>query len=250
MYPAALWATSLAAEDWERIERLRRAEPFDWRHVFPFRSKEDAGHEAPWLRFLAGENPDYPERILRASLGVAHWRLDRIAADTANLSTVNIHHWQQHNPVTTEALIQLTLGAPSPVYNGGLLHAPLRYFDTQRRRPGLPEDVAALVTHVAAAEVQVHLVNLSVTERREVVLQAGAFREHRFDSVHYETLGDASAYPGGGYTPGHVVPEDRHEPVGEPHVLVALPPRTRISLRLETTRFVNQPACSAPWAVS
>jgi hypothetical protein len=57
MYPTALWATSLDPADWERIERLRRAEPFDWRLVFPFRTKEDAGHEPPWLRFLAGDNP-------------------------------------------------------------------------------------------------------------------------------------------------------------------------------------------------
>ena len=227
-YPAALWATSLATEDWERIERLRRAEPFDWRDVFPFRSKEDAGHEAPWLRFLAGDNPDYPEHILRASLTVAQQRLDKIASDTADLTTVNIHHWQQHNPVTTEALIQLTLGAPSPIYNGGLLHAPLRYFDAPRRRPGLPEEVAALVTHVTAAEVHVQLVNLSAAQPREVIVQAGAFAEHRFDALSHA---------------------DQRTPVGSRHLTVSLPPRTQISLRLETSRFVNQPTYAAPWSL-
>ncbi|HEY3081105.1 MAG TPA: hypothetical protein VGM69_14530, partial [Chloroflexota bacterium] len=196
MYPTALWATSLDPADWERIERLRRAEPFDWRLVFPFRTKEDAGHEPPWLRFLAGDNPTYPEQILRASLGLAHWRLDGIRADESDLTAVHIHHWQQHNPVLTEALIQLTLGAPPPVYNGGLLHAPLRYFDALRRRPGLPEDVAALVTRVAAAEIDVHLVNLSPTNLRELVIQSGAFAEHRFDDVRYDALCDSSHYPG------------------------------------------------------
>ncbi|MDQ3699657.1 MAG: hypothetical protein M3442_01915, partial [Chloroflexota bacterium] len=197
MYPTAIWGASLDPTDWDRLERLRAAEPsIDWRRVIPFRSKEDAGHEPPWLRFLAGDNPTYPEQILRASLGLVHWRLDRIRADTADLATVNIHHWQQHNPVLTEALVQLTLGAPSPIYNGGLLHAPLRHFDADRRRPGLPPDVAALVTNVTREHLELHLVNLSPVASRAVVLQAGAFGEHRFDGVRYTAL-DSSAYPGG-----------------------------------------------------
>ncbi|HET7771333.1 MAG TPA: hypothetical protein VFN74_21360 [Chloroflexota bacterium] len=228
-YPAALWATSLEPADWERIERLRRAEAYDWRHVYQFRSKEDAGHEAPWLRFLAGANPDYPEQILRASLGVAQDRVEKIRADTADLTTVNIHHWQQHNPVTTEALVQLTLGAPSPVYNGGLLHAPLRYFDARRRRPGLPEDVAALVTRVTAEAVTLDLVNLSETEEREVVVQAGTFGEHRFESAEAE---------------------GRRIHLGGRWVVVALPPRARVELRLETARYVNRPTYAAPWAAT
>ena len=60
--------------------------------------------------------------------------------------------------MTTEALIQLTLGAPQLLYNGGLLLARLRYFDAQRRRPGLPPDVAALV---------------ETLEARRTVVQAG-----------------------------------------------------------------------------
>jgi hypothetical protein len=242
MYPTALWATSLDPADWERIERLRHAEPFDWRLVFPFRTKEDAGHEPPWLRFLAGDNPTYPEQILRASLGLAHWRLDAIRADDSDLSTVNIHHWQQHNPVLTEALIQLTLGAPPPIYNGGLLHAPLRYFDAIRRRPGLPEDVAALVTRVTAAELEVHLVNLSPTSPREVILQSGAFAEHRFEAVHYTTLADPATYPGpAAYAPPASATESHRAGVGGPHLLVCLPPSTHTSLTLATTRYVYAP---------
>ena len=42
---------------------------------------------------------------VRASLAVAYERVEKIQADTADLTTVNIHHWQQHNPVTTEALV-------------------------------------------------------------------------------------------------------------------------------------------------
>lgn len=246
MYPTALWATSLDPADWERIERLRRAEAYDWRLVFPFRTKEDAGHEPPWLRFLAGENPSYPEQILRASLGLVHWRLDAIRADRSDLTAVNIHHWQQHNPVLTEALIQLTLGAPPPIYNGGLLHAPLRYFDALRRRPGLPEDVAALVTRVTAAELEVQLVNLSPVSVREVVVQAGTFAEHRFESVRYTVACDPTVYPGAvAYAPPQLSTALRVAEIGGPHVLVHLPPNTQIHLTLTTSRYVNTPCYHA-----
>jgi hypothetical protein len=248
MYPTAIWALSLDPADWERIERLRRAEPFDWRLVVPFRTKEDAGHEPPWLRWLAGDNPTYPEQILRASLGQAHWRLDRIRADTSDLTQVNIHHWKQHNPVLTEALIQLTLGAPPPVYNGGLLHAPLRYFDAARRRPGLPQDVAALVSRVARDGVEVELVNLSPTTPREVVVQAGTFGEHRIEAVGYTALGDPSAYPGGArYAPPAVAMARHREAAGSRHVRVLLPPNSEIALTLEMARYVNRPSYATPW---
>ena len=68
----------------------------------------------------------------------------------ADLTQVDVHHWQDLNPVLTEALMQLTLGAPQIVYNGGLLTARVRYFDAERRRPGLPPDVAALVETLEA----------------------------------------------------------------------------------------------------
>ena len=97
--------------------------------VKAFRNKEEGGHDQPWLRFLAGDNPTYPEEILQAAYANVCRRLALIAQDDADLSQVYIHHWQEHNPVVTEALVQLTLGAPQIVYNGGLLHCRLRYYD-------------------------------------------------------------------------------------------------------------------------
>ena len=57
----------------------------------------------------------------------------------------DIHLWQDLNPVVTEVLTQLTWGAPQVVYNGGIAQARLRHYDAVRRRPGLPDRVAALV---------------------------------------------------------------------------------------------------------
>ncbi|MGH2460303.1 MAG: hypothetical protein ACRDIY_15715, partial [Chloroflexota bacterium] len=249
IYPTAVWHRSLEPADWERIERVRRTSGYDWRRVLSFRTKEDGGHEPPWLRFLAGDNPSYPEEILRESLGQVSWRLDQIRADQADLTRVNIHHWQQLNPVISEALIQLTLGAPPPIYNGGLLFAPVRYFDQDRRRPGLPPDVAALVTGLAAERVDLELVNLSPRHTREVVIQAGTFAEHRFVDARYTSLADSSAYPGPGgpYRPPEAASVSRTVPVQGSHVQVRLPPGTRIDLSLGTARYVGSATYRSPW---
>jgi hypothetical protein len=55
-------------------------------------------------------------------------------------------------------LIQLTMGGPLFMYNGGLPVTRLRYFDAQRKRPGLPEDVGALVEKLEDKRAVLHLV--------------------------------------------------------------------------------------------
>jgi hypothetical protein len=247
VYPTALWNLSQSGEDWARVERLRAVEQYDWRTVVPFRNKEDCGHEQPWLRFLAGENPTYPEDILRATYSMVCHRLALIGADQADLTKVHIHHWQQHNPVITEALVQLTLGAPQHIYNGGLLHCPVRYFDGHRKRPGLPQDVAALVEGVEAERVVVHLINLSPYAMRNVILQAGGFGEHQFLSATYATR--TSDYPGShhDYAPPPLQTELQPISVDDRHLQILLPPATAIRLELALARHVNQPSYALPW---
>ena len=248
IYPALLWNLSADAADWARVQALRERENYDWRNVFAFRTKEDSGHEQPWLEFIAGRNPGYPEAILREAYGQVAWRMDRIREDDADLSRVNIHHWQERNPVTTEALVQLTLGAPQLLYNGGLLSAPVRYFDADRNRPGLPLDVAALVTEVTGEVIALNLVNLHTVESRRVLIQAGSFGEHTFTHAHYTGRAIDSAYPKAGaryeYGAGEMFPPDPeptefHIEVNGPHLEVELPPNTQIQLRLEMRRYVN-----------
>jgi len=248
VYPTALWNVSQSEGDWERIERLRDAETYDWRRVIPFRNKEDGGHDQPWLRYLAGDNPTYPEEILRATYASVCRRLALIAADEADLSQVNIHHWQEHNPIICEALVQLTLGAPQIIYNGGLLLCRLRYFDVDAQRPGLPQDVAALVSTLEAERTVVTLINLSPFAERTLIVQAGGFGEHRFDAVTYDIL--TSDYPGSqkSYAPPPVTTAQATITVGENLLQVKLPPATQITLDLATTRYVNQPAYRQPFA--
>ncbi len=253
VYPTTIWTQSMDGADWARIERLRGAEQYDWRTVRVFRNKEDGGHEQPWLRFLAGDNPTYPEEMLRASYANVCRRLALIAQDDADLTQVYIHHWQEHNPVVTEALVQLTLGAPQVIYNGGLLHCRLRYFDGGSgegggKRPGLPPDVAALVTALEAERTVLHLVNLSQIRTRRVIIQAGGFGEHHFVSARYEVR--ISDYPGSHkeYTAPPLETESASTAIDGKFLRVTLPPATQIELDLTMERFVNPPCYALPSA--
>jgi len=248
IYPAAVWNLSMDPTDWERIDRIRRSEAFDWNHVVFHRGKEDAGHEQPWLRFIAGDNPNYPEAILRESYGQLCRRLELIRQDQQDLSQgVDIHHWQELNPVTTEALVQLTLGAPQVIYNGGLLHCRVRYFDLQRQRPGLPADVAALVEKLEDNRTVLKLVNLSPLDARDVVILAGGFGEHQIRTVTFgyrtsEYPGPAHYYEPGSEEPVKVEVEWRTVEADGQSLQVHMPPATEIELQLEMARFVNTPS--------
>ena len=248
VWPIALWNLSMAEEDWSRVEEVRAKSGGDWNGVSAFHGKTDAGHEAPWVRFLAGANPDYPERILHATEQIVRRRLALVREDESVGTRHHVHHWQWANPVTSEALVQLTLGAPQQVYNGGLLHARLRYFDAQQRRPGLPPGVAALVEKLEAERTVVRLVNLGGTETRELILQAGAFGEHRFGTV--KSRGRTSVWPGqlGGYAgtsaPAPTELVERSTEVNSTHCAVTLPPGMEIILDLATERYVATPAYS------
>ena len=68
---------------------------------------------------------------------------------------------------------------------------------------------------------------------REVVIQAGAFGEHRFTTAR--TIGPDEPEP------------DRFERVQGSHLTVQLPPGTEIQLSLGMERFVNQPTVAFPW---
>lgn len=247
IYPVALWALSMQSDDWERIEHIRRESRYDWSLTFPYHTKDDAGHEHPWVRFLAGDNPTYPEDILQATYSTVCSRLTQIREDEKAATHGNVHHWQETNPVSTEALIQLTMGAPQSIYNGGLLMARVRYFDAARRRPGLPQDVAALVERLEADRTVLRLVNLSPVHQREMIVQAGTFGEHRFTDVTYSVR--TSEYPGpiGAYAAPDVQLDTQTTQVQDARLRVHLPPGTEITLDLGTQRFVNPPSYRLPW---
>jgi len=294
----SLWYLSMDPADWQRLDRLRTASkadwhvatgsPFpnrgyamkpeyredcwycdaegltDWNQVVNMRNKEDRGHEAPWLRFLAGANPDYPEKVLGLSLATVSRKMDEIRRNVlaleydprrsgkpdpaaATLANVHEHHWQMINPVTTEALVQLVLGAPQIMYNGGLLHATFRYFDSAKKRPGLPPDVAALVRKIDAGEAVLELVNLSPLDAREVIIQAGTFGEHKFTTVKFPVrTSEDITQPEHFSIIEHKVSE-KSVAINGKYFTVRLRPGTGLTLRIGMKRFVNRPSYAFPW---
>ncbi|QUQ72474.1 hypothetical protein [Kutzneria sp. CA-103260] len=238
VYPVWLWWLTSAPADVRRLESLARS---DWSETKWFHDKEEQGHEAPWISYLLGRNPLYPEHALELALGQVDHRLALMRATPFGPPDDNIHWWQRLNPVVTEVLTQLTTGAPPALYNGGLALARVTYGDARRGRPGLPADVAALVSEADADGIRTTLVNLSPDDTREVVVQAGAFGEDRIDDVQFDVAAD---YPGDPGTYAIPLPASsvRSQPVGRARLVVELPPLTRVSLRLSITRRARTPA--------
>jgi hypothetical protein len=238
-YAIHLWALTHDDADRERVELIRRDDP--WTHVDPRRGKGEYNHAAPWYAYVRGEFPDYPERIVEVTYREMLRRLDLIRRDEgADPSAWDVHHWQDRNPVATEALVQLTLGAPQALYHGGLLHAPLRYFDPAGHRPGLPPDVAARVERVDRAGIALRLCNMHPLSCRDVLLQAGAFGEHEFRTM---VVSDSE----GGSSSDRSSDTAHHADVNARHVVLRLGPGTTVRLGLGLRRYRHVPTYTRPW---
>jgi hypothetical protein len=115
----------------------------------------------------------------------------------------------------------------------------VRYFDIDRVRPGLPEDVAALVEALEANRTVVTLVNISLLETHRLIVQAGAFGEHKFTGVSYREQAKDSS--------GNVTVSDKNIEVNNKYFEVELPPGRSITLDIGTQCFVNKPTYAFPW---
>ncbi len=219
---------SRSAADWTRIEE-HFPDRAGWYSAPPSFGK--AGHFGPekWLGYVMGENPDFPDQVLEDTYTCMQRRLDEIDSDDwAALDTWDVHHWQDLNPVVPEGLIQMAMGTPAAVYHGGLLHASARYFDATCARPGLPEDVAALVERITPEGIVLTLVNTNPLEARVVTVQAGAFGEHRFTTAVIDGA------------------PDKPIAVDDKAFQVNLGPWAQIRLHLGMARFVNPPTYDFP----
>ncbi len=240
-FPLWLWWWTREEQDRTRLQRVLDGMPEAAWDVQPFRDKMESGHDAPWLAYLDGEDPDYPARALSMALGQVARRVAVMEAEHPDPATVHLHYWQRVNPVVTEVLSQLITGTPQTLYNGGLPFSALTYEDLDRGRAGLPQDVAALVTSLAQDRIEVELVNLSATRTRRLLIRASRFGEHRLQQVesHGEDGGD---YPGPSTAetsrPG--VPVSSSAEV-DGAVKVTLLPSHRTRLTLATTRSTQRP---------
>ncbi len=139
--------------------------------------------DSGWLAYLRGGNADYPETSLRRDLSRVRSKVLAMRDDPTTPDTRLSDDPMQYNPASVDALLELAMGGLSPGRSGNILTARLRYFDPQRRRAGLPPDVAALITRLTADEAAMTLVNVNQLESRQLVLQGGAYGEHAIESI-------------------------------------------------------------------
>jgi hypothetical protein len=179
-----------------------------------------------WVAFLQGQNPAWPEQALERDLKTVQERLTAFRRDTTPPERRLADNMLDFNPAATESLVQLMWGALLPGREGGLLNARLRYFDPERRRAGVPEDVAALVSELSDTRTVVTLINLHPSQRRTVVVQGGGYGEHQLVSV--TTGGTTTA-------------------IDAPLLTVQLDPGCGQQLVLEMKRYANVPTVVHPW---
>ena len=261
---AHLWHASMEAKDWQRIETVyqgqkfrplnmegiwgqntldhldsveyKPAEPFDWSQEMIQGDRTMGKSEYARLMYYAGKNPNWPLEALKADFQEMTNRMEFMRNDPRAVTEINKDDTYPNNPVIIKALQQTTMGTPQTIYFGGLLRAVVRYYDIENIRPGLPSEVSALVESLQEKQVSLRLVNLDPVEKKELIIQAGAFGEHQFTNIQYLNTDESGVHQ-----------EKQSKLVDGKYVKIILPPSTSILLELGMARFTNQPSYRFPW---
>ena len=179
-----------------------------------------------WIAYLEGKNPEYPEKALQEDISKVRSRMDRMRDDLSTPDTRMSDDPNGINPAAVDALIQLMLGGMPTEHFGHPLHCRFRYFDPSRNRPGMPEDVAALVEELHDDSATVTLVNTNQVSSRTVIVQGGAYGEHQIVEVK-----DGS----------------ESTPVDAASFMVRLEPGCGRTLCVAMKRYANRPSFAFPW---
>lgn len=179
-----------------------------------------------WIAFLEGQNPGYPEEALLEDISTVRSKMERMRNDLSTPDTRLSDDMNGTNPAAVDALIQLMLGGMPTGHLGHPLHCRFRYFDPAHVRPGMPEDVGALVEELHDDSAVVTLVNTNQVSSRTVTVQGGAYGEHQILEVD----------DGQGSTP-----------VGGASFTVTLEPGCGSRLRVAMDRYANRPTLDFPW---
>jgi hypothetical protein len=180
----------------------------------------------PWIAYLDGKNPRYAETMLRRDLERIRQRVQGMRQDPTTPDTRLADDPLKFNPASVTSLIRLVLGGLPPENHGGLLHCRLRYFDPQKRRAGLPEDVAVLIEKMDADSVTATFVNTSPVKARTVAVQGGAYAEHQILAASIN---------------------GKSTEIDRPAFRLRLAPGSGGRLVLTMKRFANQPTLAFPF---
>jgi hypothetical protein len=197
--------------------------------LYALSMREDDAKRAgddPWRDFLNGTNPGYPERALSADLARIRSRVAGLRRDSTTPDTRLADDPMKYNPASIHGLLALAMGGVHPGVGGNSLVARLRYFDPDKRRAGLPDDVAALVERLTPDEATVTLVNINQLNSRTIVVQGGAYGEHQLASAKLA---------------------DTQTAVDSSRVTIKLSPGAGATLTLKMKRHANQPTLGLPW---
>ena len=189
--------------------------PADLRRILP--NPPDRRSVQGWIEFLQGDRPNYPMEALQDEFRQSARTAARIRDQVGGYGP---------SPVAFEALANLTLGAANLYGSGDVLRCQVRYFDPDRRRAGLAEDVATLVEKIDADGIALTVVNTSTVETRRVVVQMGAYGEHQAVSV---------------------AASGKTTSIDAPYFEVRLAPGAGETLTILMKRNVNDPTLAFPW---
>jgi len=181
---------------------------------------------AQWLGYLEGKLADFPEKALQADLARVRRKMEMIRTDQTTADSRLADYLLDNNPATTNGLANLTMGGYFSRGRIWVLHSRFRYFDPVKRRAGLPDDIGALVEKLSADAATLTLVNVNPIEPREVIVQAGGYGEHRFESITVD--GKTTVFSG-------------------PVVTIRLEPGAGSRLEFKMTRYANRPTFAFPW---
>jgi len=229
LYYIHLYCLSQSAQDLARLDEVfPEREGFQNLNPRWYMGKAGVCPPTAWFAFIEGRNPGYPDQMIESTYAGICEKLDRLENDDTDPEKRECYHFHALNPVVPEGLVQMTTGSPAAIYNGGLLHAPVRYFDPETRRTGLPEHVAALVEEVSRDSVSLILVNTDVVDSRTVLIQSGTFGEHEFTTARVEGAeGDCQQIDGR-------------------YIAVRLGPSAQARLDLGLKRHVHRPSYEFP----
>ena len=256
-----IWTSSMAQEDLDRILALPRDNDWDAIYIPGVSGGDKAtgrdtkhyiANTLPWFQFVQGHLPNYPVDILKANIELIKIQLRKMRSNTGNprnwdtydpatadevvgldlrVPGYNIHAWQEFNPVYFEGLGQMVFGGPMHISHGGLQHGKVRFFDGQKQRPGLPSGAAVIVDALTESSISMQVANID-SEDRQLVIQAGTFGEHRFESVVI-TGADGAV---------------QEVNIGDKWFVLDLVGGAVASLKFKISRYVNDPSYETPWS--
>ena len=190
-----------------------------------------------WAYFIRGRNPGFAERTLREDISTVIRKVAIIQDEHGDSETWVDNKWINVDPMMIDNLVRFSTGGLPIRRQGEMLHSQVRYFDGDRRCSGLPPDVAALVTRIEKDWIEIEVINLNAFESRQLIVQGGAYGEHRFISVDLQPLDDMREQ----------ADSQSHRELDAAAFTIDLAPGSGSKLKLNIRRYANQPSYNFPW---